>query len=139
MAIEGVDWGTLGSVGIATTALGSALTWIWTRGGKAALLAQRVTDAEKSTAAANARADAAEKAHDTLRTDLHTHLLADATSFTKLEGLATEATRATTASETRLTNAIEGLGARMDTMTKRFDDFLAIAINGKRGNGRSRS
>ena len=117
-------WGIFASAGIALTALGSSITFLWTRGGKAALLAQQVQDAKALAKAATDRADKVQATYDAMLERLHQHMLDDAAAFAKLEAIASEAARTTVASEARLTLALENLGKRMDDMTGRFDMFL---------------
>lgn len=117
-------WGVFASVGIALTALGSAVTFLWTRGGKAALLAQQVQDAKAQAKIATDRAEKVQAAYDALLERMHQHMIDDAAAFAKLEAIASEAARTTVASEARLTLALENLGKRMDDMTGRFDMFL---------------
>jgi hypothetical protein len=126
----GFDWGTWASIGIATGALGSAVTWIWSRGGKAALLAREVADAKTDAGDALKKVDNFGEDITKLREDFHEHMLKDAAAFAKLESIATEASRATIASEVRLTTAIENLGGRMDAMGRRFDDVIGLMMKG---------
>ncbi len=117
-------WGLFASAGIALTALGSAVTFLWTRGGKAALLGQQVQDAKALAKAATERADKVQATYDAMLERLHQHMLDDAAAFAKLEAIASEASRTTVASEARLTLALENLGKRIDGMSERFDTFM---------------
>jgi hypothetical protein len=121
------DWATMASISLAFTGVGSALTWLWTRAGKSALLAQQVRTAESTAKAAVDRAEKAQAAYDKLLGELHAHMLADAASFARLETIASTAANATIASESRLTVAMDKLSGRLDSMADRFDAFLARA------------
>jgi hypothetical protein len=125
----GVDWGTLASVGFAFTAIGSFGTWLWNRGGRAALLAQSVKASADELKAANERTDKVQVAYDKLLEELHNHMLADAASFAKLEQIAATAANATIAAEARLTGAMEKLGDRIDKMSDRFDVLMNSRVN----------
>jgi hypothetical protein len=119
-----VQWSIVAPISIAATAIGAFVTWFWSRAGKAALLQQQVADAKDHAKAADDRASVIQKAHDTLLERLHEHMLDDARSFSKLEAIASEATRTALASEQRLTVALDSLAKRLDTMTQRLDEFL---------------
>jgi hypothetical protein len=123
LAID-VQWSIVAPISIAATAIGSFITWFWSRAGKAALLQQQVTDAKDHAKQSDERANTIQKAHETLLERLHEHMLADAGSFAKLEAIASEATRTALASEQRLTGALDMLAKRLDTMTQRLDEFL---------------
>lgn len=116
----------LNTVFIAVTAVA---TWIWTRGGKEAVLRTQVEAGLAALVAANARADKSEAKYDILIERLHEHMVADAAAFAKLEALASETARSALASESRLTNALDNLSKRIDGMAERFDDFLSVTFN----------
>lgn len=120
----GDDWGTLASISAAFTAVGSVATWLWSRAGKSAILAQHVKEAKENAAAAAVRADKIQEAYDKLLDDLRQHMIADAASFAKLEAIAGEASRVSVSSEGRMTAALDNLGKRVDAMAARFDEFL---------------
>lgn len=111
----------LNTLFIAITAVG---TWLFTRGGKEAVLTAAVTAAEAALVAQTLRAEKAEKAHDELMERLHAHMLADASAFAKLEAIAGEAARSGSASEVRLTAAIDKLVGRIDNMSEQFTGFV---------------
>ena len=119
------DWGTMASISLAFTAVGSLSTWLWNRGGKAALVKAQIDTYERALKDANDRTDKVQMAYDKLLADLHGHMLSDAASFAKLEAVASTAVTATIASETRLTAAMDKLGTRIDGMAERFDAFLS--------------
>lgn len=121
------DWGTIASVGFAFTALGSAITFIWGRGGKAALMQQQVKDAHEAAAAANKRADALQVSIDVLLASLNAHMVTDAASFAELKAMAGEASRISTSAEIRLTASIDKLGERVDNMAEQFS-ALAVQL-----------
>lgn len=98
-------------------------TWLYTRGGKEAVLLAAVKAAETALQAQTDRAEKAEKAHDELMERLHAHMLADASAFAKLEAIAGEAARSGSASEIRLTAAIDKLVTRIDNMSEQFTSF----------------
>ena len=118
------DWGTLASISFAFTAIGSLGTWLWTRGGRAALQAQAIKTSEVALKSANDRTDKVQAAYDKLLDELHNHMLADAAAFAKLEQIAMSAASASIASESRLTRAMYKLGDRIDHMAERFDAVL---------------
>lgn len=128
MATEAVqtvtDWGIVTAVSAATTLLGALVTWVYTRGGKAAILEKQAADARDDLKVAQDRTDVIQKAYDSLLERLHEHMLTDAAAFAKLEALTAEATRNGAASEVRLTTAIEKLVERIDGMSSRFDTFI---------------
>lgn len=116
----------LNTIFIAATAIA---TWIWTRGGKEAVLRNQVESGVAALRAANERADKSEAKYDVLIERLHEHMVADAAAFAKLEALASETARSGLASELRLTNALDNLSKRIDGMAERFDDFLSVALS----------
>lgn len=129
------DWGTLASVSFAFTALGSLATWLWTRGGKAAMLAEQIRVANAAMVTASMRADTIQARYDDLLKSLHEHMIADAGSFARLEAIATEAGRTSVAAEVRLTAALEHLGQRIDSMSERFDTLIARIAPGAQLSG----
>lgn len=147
--VIGFDWSTMSSIAIATGGAGSLLTYIFGRGGKAALLRKQVDDFTQNVKENRERIDAFGQENrrrieafevelTKMREDFHDHTLADAAAFAKLESVASEAHRATVASEVRLTTAIENLGGRLDAMGKRFDEFVNVALTRMNGNGGTR-
>lgn len=118
-----IPWGwivPLNTLFIAGTAVG---TWLFTRGGKEAILLAAVKAAEAALSAQTLRAEKAEGAHAELMERLHAHMLADASAFAKLEAIAGEAARSGSASEVRLTTAIDKLVTRIDNMSEQFTTF----------------
>lgn len=120
------DWATLASISFAFGGLGSLITWVWNRGGKSALLQQKVKDAESAVLQADERTDRIQAAYNKLLEDLHNHMLADAAAFAKLEAVAGEASRVSVAAELRLTASMDNLGKRVDAMAARFDEFMTV-------------
>lgn len=118
------DWGAFTAAGVVFTIIGSIGTWLWNRGGNAAVLKQQVTDSKDALKVANDRAEKAQKAYDELLEKLHTHMLADAASFAKLEALTAEAARSGVASEARLTGAIDKLVGRIDSLSDNLNTFF---------------
>lgn len=115
--------------------LTGAATWLYTRGGKEAILLEQVKASKEALEgqvraskealdATTLRAERAEKANAELLERLHTHMLSDASAFAKLEALTAEATRTGVASEMRLSTAIDKLVMRIDGMSERFDTFI---------------
>lgn len=118
------DWGAPAAVGVLFAIMSSLATWIFTRGGKEAVLKEQVRVAEATLLAASNRADRAEASNASLLEKLQTHMTSDAAAFAKLEALTAEATRNGAASEQRLTSAIEKLVERIDAMAGRFDQLI---------------
>lgn len=118
------DWGMFAAAGVIFTIVSSIGTWLFTRGGKEAVLKEQVRVAEAALLASNTRATAAEAANASLLDKLQNHMTSDAAAFAKLEALTGEATRNGVASEQRLTAAIEKLVERIDGMSNRFDQLL---------------
>lgn len=103
-------------------------TWLYSRGGKEALLREQVRAAQEALNVANLRAEKSELANDALLERLNTHMLQDASAFAELKALASETSRSAIASETRLTNALDNLSKRIDGMAERVDTFLNMAF-----------
>lgn len=99
-------------------------SWFYSRGGKEAILQEQIKASKEALAIAIARADKAEAANAELLERLHTHMLSDASAFSKLEALTAEAARTGIAAEMRLSNAIDKLVSRIDGMSERFDMFI---------------
>lgn len=126
--MDGTPWTwiiPLNTVFIAFTAIAS---WLYSRGGKEALLKEQVRAAQAALELANTRAEKAETTNDLLLERLHTHMLSDAAAFAKLEAMASETSRTGLASEARLTIALDNLTKRIDGVADRFDTFLSVAL-----------
>lgn len=126
MAIEeaGSIWNWVVPLNTLFIAATGIATWLWTRGGNAAVLKAQVDGYKAQLEASNTRADKAESANSDLLDKLHTHMLSDAAAFARLEAIATEASRVSVAAEVRLTASLDNLGKRIDSMSERFDQFL---------------
>lgn len=123
--VEGVSvWTWIVPINTVLIFVSGAAAWLYSRGGKEAILVEQVRVAKEAFDAANARADKAEKTNAELLERLHTHMLSDASAFAKLEALTAEATRTGVASEMRLSTAIDKLVTRIDGMSERFDTFI---------------
>lgn len=121
---EGWDWGVITATGVVFTIVSTIGTFLFTRGGREALLRQQVANMKEATEAANARADKAEAANTDLRNQLQSHMISDAAAFAKLEALTAEAARGGAASEQRLTSAIDKLVNRIDNMSNQINNFV---------------
>lgn len=127
------DWGAFGAVGVMFSILSSVGTWLFTRGGKAALLQQQVNMAQEHLKSAENRADKAEAAYASLFDKLHEHMLSDSAAFSKLEALTAEASRTGRDSELRLTTAVDKLVNRIEGMSERMDRFITISTMSAKG------
>lgn len=124
VGFDGSVWSWIVPVNTVFIAVTAAATWLWTRGGNAAVLKRQVEDAKQNLDIANLRTERAETEYAKLLERLHEHMLTDAASFARLEAIASEASRISVSAEVRLTASLDNLGKRLDTMAERFDQFL---------------
>lgn len=121
---QGFDWGVISATGVIFTIASAVGTFLFTRGGREALLKQQIESMQKVIDAANTRADKAETANAELRAQLAAHMVADAAAFAELKALTAESARGSTASELRLTGAIDKLVTRIDGLANQFTTFV---------------
>jgi len=118
------DWAMISALCAAFALASSFGTWLFTRGGKAAVSQERAKMLQEQVTKGETREAKLDASYDELLERLHKHEMADVGAFTRLEALATQAASAATGAEVRLTKSMENLAVRFDALADNLNRFM---------------